>query len=140
MFTTRIGWAYVTGPTFDSESKILFVCLPRQIKVTYLDINGIIFFNILAAMGGLLSLGLGLSFISVVELIYFVFLRCFLPYKQPKNLTFSHHNANGLEMANESNDIVMTYRSNNSSKVRSGGKSSDNLVIESFESNNGLKQ
>ena len=37
--------------------------------------------DFLTAMGGLLGLGLGISFISILELFYFIFLRCFCHYR-----------------------------------------------------------
>lgn len=47
-----------------------FICKLTIFKLTWEHINA--FFFILAAMGGLLGLGLGVSFISVIELLYFL--------------------------------------------------------------------
>ncbi|XP_032777886.2 pickpocket protein 28 [Daphnia magna] len=35
--------------------------------------------NFIAAVGGILSLGLGLSFIGIIELAYYLFFRCYVP-------------------------------------------------------------
>lgn len=56
-------------------------------------------FNISAAMGGLLGLGLGLSFISVIELLYFLCLRCFCRSRIRRSVDVSRRTLNPLQLS-----------------------------------------
>lgn len=81
--TTKTRQAYDTKLTSDLALKILFV---RPFYPTnFFNYKFNIFGFPTAATGGLLGLGLGLSFISVFELLYFLCLRWFFPKIKSKS-------------------------------------------------------
>ena len=80
-YKDRTGVRYKTDIRFGIEDFICNNKTTQFIIIINLFLNQqnlkCFFYCFSAAMGGLLSLGLGMSFISIVELIYFMFLRGF---------------------------------------------------------------
>ena len=60
-------------------------------------------FLLTAAMGGLLSLGLGMSFISIVELFYFMFMRGFC------YLRFSSESDQSMDLTRTNTTIPLSF-------------------------------